>query len=195
MLNERLKPPSLAKYFFALTSSERGFHDEAESLIEKRLGELDYRSEIISFSAFSTYYDQELGGPCWKYLVSLKELLPVDRIVRIKLCTEEMETALSCQDEDPYRRTVNIDPGYLNGWQVVLASVKIHSHRLYMDDGVYCEVTLLYQDKEFTALPWTYRDYQSPPFLSFLKRERAGYMRELRKGTLTTTDHFHEKAT
>ena len=178
MCNERLKPPSLAKYFFALTSAEKTFHQEAERLITDKLGALDIYSDFVSFSDFSTYYDEELGGHCWKYLVSLKELLPVDQIVRIKLFTEEIEAALAGQVEGCRKRTVNIDPGFLNGWQVVLASVKIHSHRLYIGHGVYCELTLLYRDKEYQPLPWTYRDYLSPTILAFLKRVRAEYSKQ-----------------
>ena len=173
MSNNRLKPPSLGRFFFAITSPKHQFHKESEDLIAEKLGSLGIRSCIFNFSDFSTYYDQELGGRCWKYLVSLERPLPVDQIVPIKRFTEDVETALAQQERSNRKRTVNIDPGYLTGWQVVLASVKIHSHRLYMAHGIYCELTLLYQDKEFRPLPWTYSDYVSPPVLDFLQRLRA----------------------
>ena len=179
MPNERLKPPSLARYFFAIATSEAEIHRESEGLIAEELGSLDIRSEIVTFSDFSTYYDQEFGGQCWKYLIALKEPLPVDQIVRIKLFTEKIETELAQKTEGGRQRTVNIDPGFVTGWQVVLASVKIHSHRIYLDRGVYCELTLLYRDKAFQSFPWTYRDYQSPPFIDFLKRLRGEYVRRI----------------
>jgi hypothetical protein len=175
-----MKPPSLARYFFAITSPRQGFHTESERLIAAKFGSLGIRSEIINFSEFSTYYDQELGGTCWKYLVSLENLFAVDQIVQIKQFTEEVEASLAREDEGTVRRRVNIDPGYLNGWQVVLASVKIHSHRLYLNHGIYGELTLLYQEKKFRPLPWTYRDYQSPAFLEFLTRLRNEYSEQLR---------------
>jgi hypothetical protein len=179
MCNERLKPPSLAKYFFAFTTSDRAFHRESERLVTEKLGALDVHSEIISFSDFSTYYDEELGGHCWKYLVSLDELKPVDQLVGIKLFTEEVEAAFARRVESGRKRTVNIDPGFLTGWQVVLASVKNQAHRLYAGQGVYYEVTLLYRDKGFQPLPWTYRDYLSSPVLDFLNRVRAEYRKQL----------------
>ena len=177
MLRERLAPPPLAKYFFAVTQSSQAFHDRAEALIREKLGPLDFRSEMFSFSEFSTYYDQEMGGHCWKYLVSLEGLLPADRIVDVKLFTEEIESRFAAEPDHSRKRSVNIDPGFLNGWQVVLASVKNHSHRLYMRAGVYCEVTLLYREKAFRPLPWTYRDYLSPEVQTFLYRVRRNWAR------------------
>jgi len=179
MRSERLKPPSPARYFFAIAASSRAAHHESERLIAEKLGSLDFRSEIINFSDFSTYYDQEFGGHCWKYLVALKAPLPVDQIVPIKLLTEQIEAELAHETEGGRQRTVNIDPGFVTGWQVVLASVKIHSHRIYVNRGVYCELTLLYRDKAFQSFPWTYNDYQSPPFLDFLNKLRREYVRQI----------------
>jgi hypothetical protein len=181
MSNTRLKPPSLARFFFAITSAQHQIHQESEDLIARKLGTLGLRSSLFSFSDFSKYYDQELGGRCWKYLVSLQKALPVDQLVPLKRFTEDVETALARPEEPNRRRTVNIDPGYLTGWQVVLASAKIHSHRLYMAHGVYCELTLLYQDKKFRPLPWTYPDYVSPAVLDFLKQLRAEHQESVRR--------------
>ena len=181
MNSERLKPPSPAKYFFAFTFSEAGLHLEAERLIEERYGAFDFHSDLISFSDFSTYYDQELGGPCRKCWASLEQLRPVDQIVPMKLSTEEIEASLALQLEDRRTRTVNIDPGFLNGWQVVLATVKNHGHRIYLNHGVFCEVTLLYRHRAFQPLPWTYRDYLSRPALEFFRRVRSGYTKQIRQ--------------
>jgi len=181
MNSERLKPPSPAKYFFAFTFSEVGLHLEAERQIEERYGAFDFRSDLISFSDFSTYYDQELGGPCRKYWASLEQLRLVDQIVPMKLSTEEIEASPALQLEDRRTRTVNIDPGFLNGWQVVLATVKNHGHRIYLSHGVFCEVTLLYRNREFQPLPWTYRDYLSRSALEFFRRVRSGYTKQIRQ--------------
>jgi len=178
-ISERIEPPSLAKYFFALTSTEKAPHTAAESLLVEKLGALDIRSEIFCFSDFSGYYDNEMGGRCWKYLISLKDLLPVDRIVAAKLVTKGLEEVFVRNAKEPRQRTVNIDPGFLTGWQVVLSSAKNYSHRLYVGQGIYCELTLLYRDGNFQSLPWTYRDYVSSPVLDFLKRVRARYTEQV----------------
>jgi hypothetical protein len=178
---ERLKPPSAAKYFFALTGANKCIHSEVELSLAREFGPLGDRSEIYSFSAFTSYYDEELGGATWKYLIALDQLRPVDGIVDAKLITEELEGRFAQHVAGKRQRTINIDPGYLTGWQVVLASVKNHGHRLYMGNGVYCELTLLYQHREFHALPWTYTDYTSAPVLSFFRLLRGQYCKQLKK--------------
>ena len=42
-------------------------------------------------------------------------------------------------------RAVNIDPGYLDGARLVLASTKDHAHRIWLRDGIYAEVTLRFR--------------------------------------------------
>ena len=60
------------------------------------------------------------------------------------------------------KRNVNIDPGYLTLANVILATTKGYSHRIYLGKGIYGEVTLLYKEKDKTFVPniFTYSDYQ-----------------------------------
>ena len=74
---------------------------------------------------------------------------------------------------------MNIDPGYLTAARVVLASTKDFAHRLYLGKGIYGEVTLLYQKKDFQALPWTYPDYRSEAYRQFFRELRRVYMAQL----------------
>jgi hypothetical protein len=178
---ERLGPPSLASYFFALTSREQGVNRTAETAIEDEFGALATRSECYCFSEFSEYYDEELGGSCWKYLVALDQPKPVDQLASVKLRVEGIEQRLSRKSGKELRRTVNIDPGYLTGWQVVLSSVKNHAHRIYLSEGIYSELTLLYRGGEFESLPWTYRDYLAPEVLEFFGQLRSVHVRQMKE--------------
>ena len=46
------------------------------------------------------------------------------------------------------KRPVNIDPGYINESRLILASTKDFSHRIYLRDGIYAEVTLNYRKRQ-----------------------------------------------
>lgn len=46
-----------------------------------------------------------------------------------------------------YKRKVNLDPGYLEPSKLVLASTKNFSHRIYLNQGIYGEVTLLFANE------------------------------------------------
>lgn len=174
---DRLKPSPPAKFFFAIAWGCNGPHTEVEQLLTGEFGPFDERSAVYRFSDFSKYYDAELGSPVWKYLVSLERHMPADQIVKVKLFTESLEGRLSKGKGGARKRTVNLDPGYLNGWQVILSTVKNHTHRISMGSGVFCEVTLIFREGRFRKLPWTFADYSSSPVLEFLKCVREGYRR------------------
>ena len=51
--------------------------------------------------------------------------------------------ALEARSRTP--RAVNVDPGYVDGARLVLASTKDHAHRIWLRDGIYAEVTLRFR--------------------------------------------------
>ena len=93
----------------------------------------------------------------------------------LKLFTNQIEQSLAANA----KRTVNIDPGDPTPARVVLASTKDFGHRLYLGKGIYGEVTLMYQKKEFQPLPWTYPDYRSEAYHQFFRELRGLYMTQL----------------
>jgi hypothetical protein len=56
-------------------------------------------------------------------------------------------------------RPANLDPGLLSAHNLVLASTKAHAHRVYLSDGIFAEVTLVYRHGMYQPLEWTYPDY------------------------------------
>lgn len=165
--------PPTARYFFAIASTRPDVQLPAERRISDILGPLNERSQIYEFSTFSTYYDREMGGPVYKYFVARQDLDSVDRLVQIKLQTERIEANLAVEREGRRVRCVNIDPGYVTSWNVILATVKNHSHRIYLSDGIYAEVTLLFRGGRFQTLPWTYPDYREDLALDFFGKLRS----------------------
>ncbi|NLZ76641.1 MAG: DUF4416 family protein, partial [Spirochaetales bacterium] len=56
---------------------------------------------------------------------------------------------------------------------LVLATTKNRSHRIALDVGIYAELTLIYHDRSYRALPWTYADYKSPKTIMLLNSWRS----------------------
>ena len=83
-----------------------------------------------------------------------------------------METTLSEFRNGRPCRTVNIDPGYVHPAKVVLATIKDFSHRIYLRDGIYAEVTLMYQKNTFVPLPYTYPDFRTKSYVSLFNQAR-----------------------
>lgn len=59
----RLKMSAPAKFFFAVMATEKACHTAAEASVEERWGAIDRRSDLYSFSDYTTYYDQEMTPP------------------------------------------------------------------------------------------------------------------------------------
>jgi hypothetical protein len=74
---------------------------------------------------------------------------------------------------------VNLDAGYVDSPKLVLASMKNFAHRVYLDRGVYAEVTLLHRHGLWTALEWTFQDYASGRYWPFLERARTRLQEQL----------------
>jgi len=165
----------------AIMATADDYHARAEEALEQAFGPIDRHSDRYDFSHFSTYYDKEMGGRVWKYFVTFRRLMPMDSLVAVKLTIEKLQErfAAETQEDGVFRRTVNLDPGYVTGWNLVLATVKNHAHRLYLGRGVYGEVTLLFHKNAFEPLPWTYRDYASPAVIDFFRQVRCDYLKQL----------------
>ncbi|HLZ18682.1 MAG TPA: DUF4416 family protein, partial [Smithellaceae bacterium] len=74
----------------------------------------------------------------------------------------------------------NIDPGYLSQAHLILATGKGYTHRPYLRDGIYADLTLIYQGKKFCTLPWTYPDYADEKQTTMLAAIRARYLLQLK---------------
>ena len=61
---------------------------------------------------------------------------------------------------------------YITESKLVLASMKDFSHRIYLANGVYAEITLQYHHGCWEPLPWTFPDYGSGRYDAFLTAAR-----------------------
>lgn len=157
--------------------------DRFESVIadlEKKFGPIECESEQMPFT-HTEYYSEEMGDELFRSFVSFEKMINPGRLKDIKHFTNELEIKNLGSDGG---RTVNIDPGIVTLSSLILASTKDFSHRIYIGDGIYGEVTLLYENKAFNSLKWTYPDYKTPIIAEFLIRVRIALMEriiELRK--------------
>jgi hypothetical protein len=73
------------------------------------------------------------------------------------------------EDELPIAesRPLNLDPGYLTAAKLVLASTKDHTHRIYLHDGIFAEVTLFYRHGQWEHHEWTFPDYRRTDYQAF----------------------------
>jgi hypothetical protein len=157
------KAPQQAKLFMGLLYVDMQVRDHALGAIIEQFGPADFLTEPQPFT-YTTYYDREMGSDIRRQSCSLLHLIRPESLPEVKLFTNELELKLSRDG----KRRINIDPGVLSEERLVLASGKNYTHRIYLRDGIYADLTLLYQKGAYQVLPWTYPDYCEPILLHFL---------------------------
>lgn len=158
--------------------------DMVDKLIKKltdTFGQIDYKSEFLNFD-YTDYYDSEMGSSIKRVFFSFLTLVSPDELADIKILTNDIENDFLIKGE----RKVNIDPGMLSVKRFMLATSKDNGHRIPLQKGIYGEVTLLFVNKNFKALPWTYIDYQSEEYSRILKDIRNLYKSDLKNSAVNT---------
>jgi len=126
----------------------------------------------------TAYYNDELGTPLARRLVAFARLASQEALGPAKRRTNALEDRLARPDG---RRRVNLDPGLLTQERFVLATGKNYTHRIYLGDGIFGDLTLVFQAGSWQTLPWTFPDYAAPGMTAFLTDIRRRYRRDLRE--------------
>ena len=146
-----------------------------KALIEK-FGPVDIVSSWFPFN-FTTYYEPEMGKPLFRRMLAFETLIKQSALSEIKLITNDLELEYLKNS----KRMVNLDPGYLLRERFVLATGKNYSHRIYIGQRIYADLTLIYTKGRFIKLPWTYPDYAEQNMLICLERIRNKYVIDLKQ--------------
>ena len=128
---------------------------EVLAFLQGRFGPMDVVSPIMPFN-YTNYYCEEMGPHIWRRVASFERLVAREQLVEVKHWCVEMERRYA---DAAGHRALNLDPGLISRENLILTTGKNNPHRVYLGRGVFAELTLIYQHKGFTPLPWTYPDY------------------------------------
>jgi len=158
----KIKTPIPVKLFVGMLSTEPSLFDVCADILCKEYGPLDHCSDILPWSD-TEYYRQEMGNGIVRKFIFFERLMDAAELPNIKVITNNVEKDFSTRSPDGMRRRINIDPGYITEAKVVLATTKDFSHRIYIGEGIYAEVTLSYsaRDRTFAPLDHTYPDFRT----------------------------------
>jgi len=171
------KTPQPVKLIASIITADPELMDAVCLHLEKNYGPIDYRSDQLAFNS-TDYYTAEIGQGLFRRFITAANLIAPESLPDIKLFANGLEA--TCARSDGTRR-VNIDPGYITLHHLILATCKNFAHRPYLRDGVFADLTLLYQGGAFTALPWTFPDYRSPKIITLLNSLRDRYYEQLKQ--------------
>jgi len=160
--------------FCSILYNSKDSADQAAAELKKAYGKTAYESQPYPFT-YTSYYEKEMGSSLQRIIVAFENLVPRNALPDVKTLTNDIEEKLAIEG----KRSVNMDPGILSLENICLATTKPYSHRIYLDKGIWAEVTLMYRKDSYQGLAWTYPDYASPEltnmfnFLRDLYKERS----------------------
>ena len=161
------KLPHKVKLFTGFLFRDPQVYKKAKAILSRKFGPIDFESRMLPFN-YTDYYRQEFGPDLVRAFTGFSGMIAPENLSRIKLITNSIEAKLSKSG----KRTINIDPGYIDMGKLVLASTKDYTHRIYLRDGIYAEITLAYRDKSYRPYPWTYPDYSSAEYIAVFNSMR-----------------------
>ncbi|MCK5740263.1 DUF4416 family protein [bacterium] len=164
------------KLVIGVLYSDNELLKKAKGQLEECYGGIDYISPSFEFTD-SDYYNVEMGSPIFRLFLSFEKMIFPNQIAPIKLDTNKLEVSLALDN----RRKINLDPGYLDYDKLVLASAKYNWSKIYLENGIYADMTLKYQDHSYLALPWSFPDFKSGIYTDAFLHIRSLYKEQLRK--------------
>jgi hypothetical protein len=150
--------------------------DWARQTAEDAWGPIALESERFEHRE-TTYYEATMGADLRKTFFAFERLIDPGELAGRKETSNQWELDYAGLAEHPEPRPLNLDPGYLTEAKLVLATTKDRDHRIYLDRGIYAEVTLHFQRGAWQPRPWTYPDYQRADYHAFFLRCRE-YLRQ-----------------
>jgi len=163
------------KLIMSLFAIDRDVLRDIVSCLIETYGVTDFISGLLPFE-YPSYYAAEMGPSLMRRFVSFENLIRPESLPDVKNLTNGLEDRFAVAE----RRTVNIDPGYIAKAHLILATGKGYTHRPYLRDGIYADLTLMFSHKTFSTLPWTYPDYAEKSCIEMFNKIRARYVEQLR---------------
>ncbi|MFH1857217.1 MAG: DUF4416 family protein [Candidatus Omnitrophota bacterium] len=171
----KARNPENVKLIIGLISKKE-YLESVIGILKKKIGAIDFYSDVFNFT-HTDYYFKEMGSPLCRQFISFKKLVSPVCLWKMKRFTNKLENKFLKEG----RRQINIDPGYLNFSKLVLASAKDFAHRIYLNKGIYAEITLIYQNEEYQKLEWTFPDYASETYRRLFKEVRNIYAKQVKE--------------
>ncbi|ACO04398.1 MULTISPECIES: DUF4416 family protein [Persephonella] len=140
---------------FGLMWNRKEFLEQAFQTINHHFGKIIEKTDHFSLE-YSKYYEKEMGKDLRKIFIITDRVIDKSEIGDIKKLSMKIEDDMRIEG----KRTVNIDPFYIDMDQVVVATSKYRGNRVYIGEGIFVELELWYHHGSFQPFLWTYIDYK-----------------------------------
>ena len=166
----QILPAPKVKLIAGLLWGQAGSVEAVKTRLSEAFGPMDMQGDPWEFS-YTQYYQDELGATVQRNFVAFEKLVPARELAAIKIRTNAIEEEFAVAG----KRSVNVDPGYVDSSKMVLATTKDGNYRVYMRDGILGQSTLYFEKNSYHAWPWTYPDYRDERTIAFFNAVRKKF--------------------
>lgn len=132
-------------------------YNKVKSILTDKFGEIIAESNEYNFNKFTSYYEKEMGKNLVKRFLIFNKVIDKKDLIKIKKQTAEIEKEFAVNNN----RTINLDPGYTNEKESVLASFKKGTnYKEELGEGVYAHKVLEFKDGKAITFWHTFPDYR-----------------------------------
>jgi hypothetical protein len=163
MLEVSLPEPGLL-FFSFLFRADLFSPEQIQSLVEADFGPTLKLSPQVN--PLIDYYAKEMGEASELQRIFLVPTASYPR--ELLLSTKLLALSWEKKCSENSQRRVNADVGFISHENFLLATTKNYSHRIYLGQGIYADLTYQFTDGAFRPLPWCYPDYQDQEKIDFL---------------------------
>jgi hypothetical protein len=171
-----VKQPLPVKYFIAVLFNDPHILINALRLIENEWGRIDCQYADHPFDV-TDYYVPEMGENIVRRIITIEKLYSPTLIVDMKLRCNAIENELAHGN----KRTINLDAGYLDHNKVLLASAKEAGQKVYLDKGIYADLSGRYKAGKYQPFEWSFPDFKDGRYDEELLSVRMRYMKQLKE--------------
>jgi len=170
----RVQEPDKGRQVVSVIYSSMDALADALKALERRFGPVQYETLEITCQK-SDMYREEMGEGLLRRFFSFEKMVSREDLADIKKICHKVEPDFADHIQGYDFRAVNIDPGILTTCNLVMASHREYNHRIYLKDGVFAEVALIFAKGEFRRLPWTHPDFCDTEAIDFFTRVRNSF--------------------
>jgi hypothetical protein len=171
--------PKPVKLIIGILAADKDALSLARVACVDQFGAADFESPIFPFTQ-TQYYKDQAGEHILRQFLSIEELIDPGQLATIKLTANKMEEKLAAEIAGPLPRPVNLDPGIIEPSKLILASTKNFSHRIYIGQNIYAELTLSYTRGKWQSYSYTFPDFKESRYHDFLSKVRERLVMQLR---------------
>ena len=176
----KLNVPKPVKLIVGILAADHKCVYTAADVLADKFGRIDFTSDIWPFDK-TDYYKDQTGPRILRQFISIERLIDPGKLAKIKHKTNKLEQKLAKSLALPLPRPVNLDPGIIEPSKLVLATTKNYSHRIYIGNKMYAEVTLIYDKGRWCPLEHTYPDYRQQCYFDFFEKVRERLLEQLKR--------------